>query len=156
MMSVNVGSTIFRFASLVIYVPIGCRHPFMRYWQPLLAKTTVTCSLPHPEKDRQQSVNRLSCQIFGNQGIARIFAFRTEFLTTLIGNNTIYQRQNTDFKIIDFASCKACKNILLVVENVIMIRSYSQTPKTRALYESMNWPAGRPADNPPNSAGLGV
>jgi len=56
-MSVNGISTMFSFASWVLYVPIGCRHPFMRYWQPLLAKTTVTCSLPHPEIERQQNVN---------------------------------------------------------------------------------------------------
>jgi len=37
-MSVKGASTIFSFASLVIYVPIGCRHPFMKYWQPSLEK----------------------------------------------------------------------------------------------------------------------
>jgi hypothetical protein len=29
----------------------------MRYWQPLLAKTTAACSLRHPETERQRSVN---------------------------------------------------------------------------------------------------
>jgi hypothetical protein len=52
-MSVNGASTIFSFASGVSYVPIGCRHPFMRYWQPLLAKTTAKYSLQHPENERQ-------------------------------------------------------------------------------------------------------
>jgi hypothetical protein len=44
-MSVKGVSTIFSFESWLIYVPIGCRHPFIKYWQPLLAKTTVKCSL---------------------------------------------------------------------------------------------------------------
>jgi hypothetical protein len=56
-MSVNRASTIFSIASWVSYVPIGCSHPFMRYWQPLVAKTTATCSLRHPENERQRSVN---------------------------------------------------------------------------------------------------
>jgi len=50
-MSVNGASTIFSFASWVSYVPIGFRYPFMRYWQPLVAKTTATCSMRHPEND---------------------------------------------------------------------------------------------------------
>jgi len=56
-MCVNGVSTIFSFASRASYIPIGCRHPFMRYWQPLMAKTTATCSLRHPENERQWSVN---------------------------------------------------------------------------------------------------
>jgi len=47
--SVNGASRICNFTSRVLYVPIGCRLPFIRYWQPLLAKTTATCSLPHLE-----------------------------------------------------------------------------------------------------------
>jgi len=91
-LSVKGALTIVSCGSWVIYVPVGCRYPFIRYWQPLQAKTTATCSLPHPENERQQSVNSFSCCIFGNQGIARIFAFITELLTSLIGKNTIYQR----------------------------------------------------------------
>jgi len=56
-LNVNGASTIVSFASWAIYVPIGWRHPFTRYWQPLLGKTTATCSLPHPENDHQWSVN---------------------------------------------------------------------------------------------------
>jgi hypothetical protein len=56
-MSVNEASTIYSCASWIIYVLIGCWHQFNRYWQPLMAKTTATCSLPHPEIERQQSVN---------------------------------------------------------------------------------------------------
>jgi len=91
-MNVNGASTFFSFESWVIYFPIGCRHPFIKYWQPLLAKTTETCSLPHPENQRQRNVNSFSCCIFGNQGIALISAFITELLTAVIDKNSIYQR----------------------------------------------------------------
>jgi hypothetical protein len=50
--------------------------------------------------------------------------FIMELLTVLIGNHTIYQRLNTDFKLIDIASCNAGKNIVSVVENVILIKYY--------------------------------
>jgi len=56
-MSINGASTMFSFATWVIYVSIGCRHPFVRYWQPLLQKATATCSLPHPENEHQRSGN---------------------------------------------------------------------------------------------------
>jgi hypothetical protein len=91
-MSVNGASIILSFASWPIYVSIGCRHLFIKYWQPLLAKTTAKCSLPHPEYERQRSVNSFSCCIVGNQVIALIFAFIMELLTAIIGKNTIYQR----------------------------------------------------------------
>jgi len=91
-MSVNGASATVCYASWVIYVPNGCRHPFIKYWQPLLATTTATCSLLHPEKVRQRSVNSFGCCIIGNQGIARIFAFIMELLPTQLGNNAMYQR----------------------------------------------------------------
>ena len=91
-MSINGASTIFSFALWVIYVPIGWRQQCMKYWQPLLTKTTATCSLPHHENERQRKVNSVSCCIFGNQGIALIFAFITELLTAIIGNNTHQQK----------------------------------------------------------------
>jgi len=118
----NGTSTMFSFASCVISVTISCRNPFMRYWQPLLARTTVRVSLPHPETECQRGVNSFSCSILGNLGIARIFMFITESLTAQIGKNTIYQRYNTHSSLIYIGSCKACKNILLVVENAILIR----------------------------------
>jgi len=65
-----------------------------------------------------------------------------ELLTALIGKNTIYQWYNTDSKIIDIASCKACKNISLDVENAILIRYYQHTSQTSGMIESMNVPAG--------------
>jgi hypothetical protein len=85
-------STSFSFALLVIYVLIGCRHPFTRYLQPLLAKTTVACSLPHPGHQRQLSIISFSRCIFGHHGIVQIFMSISELLTALIGKNTIYQR----------------------------------------------------------------
>jgi len=90
--SVNGASTMCSFASWVIYVPIGWRHPLIRYWQPFLAKTTATCSLPHPENEHQGSVNSVRCCILGTEGIAQIFAFIIAVLTAQLGKNTIYQQ----------------------------------------------------------------
>jgi hypothetical protein len=44
-------SIIFSCAFWIIYILIGYRHPFIRYWLPLLAKTTATSSVPHPENE---------------------------------------------------------------------------------------------------------
>jgi hypothetical protein len=77
--------------------------------------------MPHPENEHQHIVNNCSCCIIGNQGITWSFAFITWLLTALIGKITIYQRYNTDSKLIDIASCAVCKHILLVVENGILI-----------------------------------
>ena len=123
-MSANGASTIFSFASSVSYVPIGCRHPFMRYWQPLLAKTTARFPLWHPEYECQQRVNSYRTCIFHNQRIARIFACITALLIALLGKSTIYQRSNTDTKLIDIASFSTSKSTLLVAENAILIRYY--------------------------------
>jgi hypothetical protein len=54
----------------------------------------------------------------------QIFMSISELLTALIGKNTIYQRWNTDSKLIVIASCKASENILLAVENAILIWYY--------------------------------
>jgi hypothetical protein len=87
-MSVNRASPNFSFSSWLIYVLIGRAHPFIKYWQHLLSKTTAECSLPHPKNERQQSVISCSCWIFCNQDVALIFAFRTELLTSMVGKNT--------------------------------------------------------------------
>jgi hypothetical protein len=123
-MSVNGASTIFSFASWASYVPIGIRYPFMRYWQPLLAKTTAKCSLRHPENEHQRRVNSFSTCIYHNQGIVRNFACITVLLTALLSKNTIYWRWNTNTKLIDIASCSISKSTLLVAVNVILIRYY--------------------------------
>ena len=57
---------IFNFTSWIIYVRIGCRHPFIRYWLPLLKKTTATCSLQHRDNECQWSVNYRKLRILGN------------------------------------------------------------------------------------------
>jgi hypothetical protein len=155
-MSVIGVSMICSFESWVSYVPIGCRHPFMQHWQPLLAKTTAKCSVRHPENERQQSVYSFRTSIFRNQGIVGIFACITVLLTTLLGKNTIHWRWNTDTKLIDIANCSTSKSSLMVAENAILISYYWHTANTRAIYESIDGPAGRLADNPPYSDGLGV
>jgi hypothetical protein len=90
--SVNGASTIFRFASSVIYVPIGCTHPYTRYWHSLLVKTIAACSLPYPENKRHWSVKSFSYCIFGYRGIARIITFILESLTALLRKYKIPQR----------------------------------------------------------------
>jgi hypothetical protein len=77
----------------------------------------------------------------------------TELLTTLIDKNAAYNRNNTDSKLINIASCTACNDVLLVVENLILIRYYEQTAKTRALDEFIDGAAGRPGDKDQNQAG---
>jgi len=66
--SVNRLSWIVNVASFAMYVPIGCSHPVMIYWWSWLAKTTGSCSLPHPKDERQCSVNSCSSCLCGNQG----------------------------------------------------------------------------------------
>jgi hypothetical protein len=127
----------------------------MKYLQPLLVKTTVTCSLQHPENERQRRVNSIRTCQFPNRGITRIFVCNTVLFTTLVGKNTIYRRWNTNPKLISIAICSTCKSTLLVAENRILIRYYYNTANTRALYESIDGPAGQPADNPPNPDWLG-
>jgi len=94
----------------------------MRYWQPLGAKTTATYYMPPPENERQQNVNKHWFCIIGNQGLTWIFEHKAELLTALTGTNTIHQRNNTDSKIIDIADCNLCKNKLVAVEYMILIR----------------------------------
>jgi len=120
------------------------------------AKTSATCSLQHPENERQLGINSARTSISRNQGIAWIFPSITVLLTTLLGKNTIYRRWNTDTKLLDIANCSTSKSTLLVAENAILIRYYWHSANSTALYESIDGPAGRPADNPPNSDGLAV
>jgi len=154
-MSVNGASTIFSFASWVIQVLIGCRHPLMRYWHPSGAKTAARCSLPHPENEHQWRIHTfLSCKI-GNQDIALIFEHLKQLLTTLIRKNIPYARKNSHSKTIDITNCQTRKSELLAVEFTILIIHYYQTSKSGAWYESIDGPAGWPADNPPKSDRLG-
>ena len=118
-------------------------------------KTIATRCMSHPKNKRQRSVNCFWSCTFGNRGIARIFEHKAGLLTALLGKNLIYQRKNTDSKIINTANCKTWKNTLWAVEYSISIIHYRHTVKARALSESLDGPAGCPADNPPNSDGLG-
>jgi len=130
----------------------------MRYWHPVGAKTTATHFMLHPENERQQSINSFCSCIFVNQGIVWIREHITELLPALIGKNTIYQRKNTDSKLIDIASHKTSKNIQKHPLGC-RLRDFNNTLlsncKTRALYESRDGPAWRPADNLPKSDGSG-
>jgi hypothetical protein len=103
-LSVNGASTIFTSAFWIIYVLVGYRHLLFRCWLPLLAETTATYSLTHPENKHQQSIKSFSCCIFGNHGIARSITFISVLLTALVAKNKIYQRWNTDSELIDIAS----------------------------------------------------
>ena len=85
----------------------------------------------------------------------RIKKLITELLMASIANNATYKRNNRYSKIINVADCKTCKKRLLAVEYLILIIYTYPTAKTRTLYKSTDGPAGRPADNPPNSDGLG-
>jgi len=79
----------------------------------------------------------------------------TDLLSAFIPKNTTYNRKKTDSKIINVADWKTCKKRLLAVEYLILIIYNDPTAKTRTLYQSTDGPAGRPADNPPNSDRLG-
>jgi hypothetical protein len=82
-MNVNGVSTIFTIATWVIYIPIGCKHQFMKYWQPLLAKTTVTCPLLHAANECPWSINGFASCMFGNQGIVQILRNISALFTTM-------------------------------------------------------------------------
>jgi hypothetical protein len=56
------------------------------------------------------------------QGFTRINELITELLTTFIARNTMHNRKNSDSKLIEIASCTACKHVLLVVQNTILVR----------------------------------
>jgi len=116
-----------------------------------LAKKTALQPLPHPESEHQWSLNNFCCGIFGNPSITQILELITKLLSSLSLENTKHISKNTDFKIINIAICKSCKKSLLDVENTILITYYSETAKTRVLYESTDEPTGQPAEMLPNS-----
>jgi len=118
-------------------------------------KQCMTYMSPHHEHEHQCNVNNCWFCILSNHGITQIFEFITELLTAFIGKNITYYRNNTDSNISNFTHCKTCKMRLLAIEYTILTRYYYQTSKRRALYESLDGPAGWPADNPPNWDGLG-
>jgi len=105
-------------------------------------------------KPCHRSLNRFWSCILGNLVIALILRLITEPLTALWLKNTHQPWKYTDSKIMNIAIWKPCKMSLLDVENMILIRYYYGTAKTRVLYESTDGAAGQPADNPPNSVGF--
>jgi len=62
----------------------------------------------------------------------QIFKHITALLTALISKNTIYQRKNTDSKVVNIANSQTCKNKLLAVEYAILMKYYYQTATTGA------------------------
>jgi len=122
--------------------------------QPLHLKQCIAHTLPHHETQRQHSVNNIWSCILGNQGFVRMNALITELLTASMAKYATYRRQNTYSKIINVADCKTSKKRLLAAEYLVLIIYNYPTTKTRTLYKSTDGPAGRPADNPPNSDGL--
>jgi len=122
--------------------------------QPFHFKQGFSHTLPHHETERQQSVNNIWSCILGNQGFVRMNVLITELLTASMAQYAMYRRQNTYSKIINVADCKTSKKILLAAEYLVLIIYNYPTAKTRTLYKSTDGPAGRPADNPPNSDGL--
>ena len=58
----------------------------MRYWPPLQAETSATHSLPHPQNERQLSVNDVwSCKL-GNLSVAMGQEFIYEVVVAVSGN----------------------------------------------------------------------
>jgi len=90
-MSINRASMIFRFASWVILVVIGCKNPSMRYWPPLEAKSIVTCFLPHPENEHQWRINISWSCIFADRNVTMWQFFIYEVIRTFL-IKTVYDR----------------------------------------------------------------
>jgi len=118
-------------------------------------KQCLTHKLPYYETERQRSVNNIWSCILGNEGFMPMNQLTTALLTAFIAKDTTYNRKNTDSKIIEVADCKTCKKRLLAVECLILLIFNYPPAKTRTLYISTDGPAGQPADNPPNSDGMG-
>jgi len=124
-------------------------------WLPFHLKQCKIHTVPHHATECQRSVNNIWFCILYNQGFVRIKELITKLLTASIAKNATYKRKNTYTKIINVADCKTSKKKLLAVEYLILIIHTYPAAKTRTLYKSTEGPAGRPADNRPNSDGLG-
>jgi hypothetical protein len=64
----------------------------MRYWQPLLAKPTVTCTLRHPENERQQSIKDFWLCILGRLCYDWLQTSIYEILVAFTGKNNSDRR----------------------------------------------------------------
>jgi len=87
-MTVNGVTTICNFTSKVIYLQIGCRHPFIRYRQPLVETTAVTCSLPHHGNKHQPCVEEFQLPILGDLGTYWLWMSMYVILAALTGETT--------------------------------------------------------------------
>jgi hypothetical protein len=85
--SINGASTSWCGAFWILSVLIDHRHPFFRWWLPLLAKTTATSSLPHPEKEYHQSFNNVYLRIIGNLCSDLSQAYIYQILGVFTGKN---------------------------------------------------------------------
>lgn len=85
--SINEVSMMFSFPSWVIYIPIDCSYPFIRYWQSLKGKSTMTCSLRHTDNEYQQSVNNVYLRILANLYSDWVQISRYQILASFTGNN---------------------------------------------------------------------
>jgi len=124
-------------------------------WQPFHLTQCMTNMLSLHETEHQRSTNNIWSCILGNEGFTLINELITELLTAFIAKNTTYNRKNTYSRKINVADYKTCKKRLLAVEYLISIIYNYPTAKIRTLYKSTDGPAGQPADNLPNSDGLG-
>jgi hypothetical protein len=59
----------------------------------------------------------------------------TELLTTFIAKNRMYNRKDTNSKLMEIVSCTACTHASLVVESTIFVRYDKLTANIIALYE---------------------
>jgi len=115
----------------------------------------MVSSLPYHENEPQQSITNSWSYTIVKCCIMQICQLIMELLTGFLAKNITYQKKNTHVKIIDITNCKTCEKRLLDVEYMILVSYCYQDTKATALYESTDGPAGQPADNPPNSYGLG-
>jgi len=115
-MTFNRTSTIFGFTSWVVYIPISCSHPLMRYWRPCVARVTAARSLPPPEHEHHRSQNDFWRWILGNEGIVQILDLITELLITVRRKNANYTSRITDSRMDHIAYRKTSKRWLLDAE----------------------------------------
>jgi len=106
----------------------------------------------------KMSVNEVSA-IFGlarwvNKALRRWMSAGQNCSLPLKPKNTMYNKKNTDSKILNIAHCKICKMWLLAAKYLILVIYNYPTATTSTWYKSTDGPAGRPADNPPHSDGF--
>jgi hypothetical protein len=86
-MSMTGMSMTISFACWVRYVTIGCRHSFIRYWYPVLAKTTAAWTVPYPQNEYQRRVNNLERWILTNSCSKWLKTLIRQISAALIGKD---------------------------------------------------------------------